>query len=171
VADPRPAADATRGRVDERFVECVDVVPTVLEALGLPVPGHRIEGRSLVPLLHGEDPPWRDFVYAELDYGFKAARVALGRTPQQARGFSIRTRTHRYVNWLDLPEQLWDLGADPDQFEDRGSDPHAESERRAMRDRLLDFLARRKHRTTVSDEYVMSRTNAHRSAGVFYGEW
>jgi arylsulfatase A-like enzyme len=171
VADPRPEAAATRGRVDDRFVECVDVVPTILDALGLPIPGHRVEGRSLVPLLHGEAPAWRDFVYSELDYGFKSARVALGRTPQQARGFSIRTREHRYVNWLDLPEQLHDLRVDPDQFDDLGTDATAEPERRAMRERLLDFLARRKHRTSVSDEFVVSRTNAHRSAGVFYGEW
>jgi hypothetical protein len=30
---------------------------------------------------------------------------------------------------------------------------------RQLRDRLLDFLARRKHRTTVSDEFVASRTD------------
>ena len=36
VVDPDPAADATRGTVDERFVEAVDVVPTCLEALGRP---------------------------------------------------------------------------------------------------------------------------------------
>ena len=40
-----------------------------------------------------------------------------------------------------------------------------------MRDRLLDFLARRKHRTSVSDEFVASRTDTHKKAGVFYGQW
>jgi arylsulfatase A-like enzyme len=121
VADPRADADATRGTVDDRFVECVDVVPTVLETLGVPIPHHRIEGRSLLPLLRGETPAWRDFVYSELDYGFKGARLALGRTPQQARAFSIRTATHRYVNWLDLPEQLFDLQADPSEIPGPGA--------------------------------------------------
>ena len=171
VVDPRREADATRGRVDDRFVECVDVLPTILQAVGAPVPGHRVEGRSLLPLLHGESPPWRDFVYSELDYGFKAARVALGRTPQQSRAFSIRTREARYVNWLDLPEQYFDLRADPDQFEDLGRDPGREADRRAMRERLLGFLMARKHRTSVSDEFVVSRTNQHKAAGVFYGQW
>lgn len=171
VADPRREADATRGRVDERFVECVDVVPTVLDALGVPIPTHRVEGRSLLPLLRGEAPPWRDHVYSELDYGFKAARRALGRTPQQARAFSLRTPTHRYVNWLDLPEQLWDLRSDPDQFEDLGRAAGSEPVRRAMRETLLDFLARRKHRTTMSDEGVEQGTDRHKSAGVFYGQW
>ncbi len=171
VADPRPEANATRGRSDARFVECVDLVPTVLDALGLPIPGHRIEGRSLVPLLHGQSPAWRDGVYSELDYGFKGARRTLGHTPQQARAFSLRTATHRYVNWLDLPEQLFDLQVDPNEFNDLGREASSEALRRQMRDALLDFLARRKHRTTVSDEMIEKRTEAHRSAGVFYGQW
>ena len=49
VVDPRPEADATRGSEDDRFVECVDVVPTVLDALGLPIPRHRIEGETCCP--------------------------------------------------------------------------------------------------------------------------
>jgi arylsulfatase A-like enzyme len=171
VADPRREADATRGRVDDRFVECVDVVPTILDTLGIPVPGHRVEGRSLLPLLHGETPAWRDFVYSELDYAFKEARLTLGRTPQQCRAFSIRTATHRYVNWLDLPEQLWDLRADPDQFEDLGREASSESQRSAMREQLLDFLARRKHRTSLGDETIERGTGAHKRAGVFYGQW
>ena len=171
VVDPRPQADATRGRVDERFVEGVDLVPTVLEFLGVPGAPHRIEGRSLVPLLHGEAPPWRDAVYSELDYGFRAARERLGKTPQQARAFSLRDARWRYVYWLDEPEQLFDLQRDPEQFEDLGRDPGHAAVRRAFRERLLDFLARRKHRTTVSDEFVVARTNKHKQAGVYFGQW
>jgi arylsulfatase A-like enzyme len=143
----------------------------VLDALGVPIPGHRVEGRSLMPLLRGESPPWRDFVYSELDYGFKGARLMLGRTPQESRAFSIRTATHRYVNWLDLPEQLFDLRADPTEMQDLGRDAGSERTRAGLRDRLLDFLARRKHRTSVSDEFVASRTDTHKKAGVFFGQW
>ncbi len=172
VADPRPAADPTRGTVDERFVECVDVVPTVLETLGLPVPRGRIEGRSLVPLLHGQQPAWRDAVYSELDYSFKGARLTLGRDVTQCRAFSLRTREHRYVYWLDdLPEQLWDLGRDPDQFEDLGTEATTAGQRQQLRDRLLDFLARRRHRSTVTDEAVERATGAYKKAGVFFGQW
>ena len=171
VADPRAAADSTRGTADERFVECVDVVPTVLDTLSLPVPYHRIEGRSLLPLLHGQQPAWRNHVYCELDYSFKGARLMLGRHTQQCRAFSIRTREHRYVHWLDLPEQLWDLRSDPDQFEDLGTQASSETMRQQMRNRLLDFLARRQHRTTISDQVIERATDAHKRAGVFYGQW
>lgn len=169
--DPRPEADATRGTVDERFVEGVDVVPTILESLGLAVPSHRIEGRSLQPLLHGESPHWRGFVYSELDYSFRQARLLCGKTPQQARAYSIRTERWRYVYWLDEPEQLFNLQSDPHEFQDLGRDPGHEAVRADLRGRLLDFLARRKHRTTVSDEFIEARTNQHKKAGVFYGQW
>ncbi len=171
VADPRAAAHVTRGTADERFVECVDVVPTVLETLGLPIPRHRVEGRSLLPLLHGHQPPWRNYVYSELDYSFKGARLTLGRHTQQCRAFSLRTQDHRYVNWLDLPEQLWDLRSDPDQFEDLGTQAASAPLRQQMRDALLDFLARRQHRTTLSEEAVERSTHSHKRAGVFYGQW
>jgi len=171
MVDPRREADVTRGTTDARFVECVDVVPTVLDSVGVPVPGHRVEGRSLVPLLHGQQPAWRDHVYSELDYSFREARLLLGRAPQDCRAYSLRTGRWRYVHWLDLPEQLWDLQADPDQFHDLGRDPSTAGLRSQMRDRLLDFLARRKCRTTVSDAYVEQRTNTHRKMGVHFGQW
>jgi arylsulfatase A-like enzyme len=169
--DPRPEADATRGTVDERFVEGVDVVPTILDTLGLAVPGHRIEGRSLQPLLHGASPAWREFAYSELDYSFRLARLLRGKTPQQARAFSIRTERWRYVYWLDEPEQLFDLRSDPQEFQDLGRDAGHEAIRADLRERLFDFLARRKHRTTVSDEFIEARTNQYKKAGVFYGQW
>ena len=171
VMDPRGEADPTRGTVDEHFVESVDLVPTVLESLGLPVPGHRIEGRSLKPLLEGRAPAWRDFVYSELDYSFRLARQLRGKTPQQARAFSIRDARWRYVHWLDEPEQLFDLQADPNEFNDLGRDPKHEAARTTLRGRLWDFLARRKHRTTVSDEFIEEHTNQHKKAGVHYGQW
>ena len=171
VVDPRREADTTRGSVDELFVEGVDLVPTVLDWLGVPGASQRIEGRSLLPLLEGATPPWRDFVYSELDYSFREARLLRGKTPQQARAFSIRTARWRYVYWLDEPEQLFDLAADPDQLQDLGRDPGHAAVRATLREQRLDFLARRKHRSTVSDEYVEQRTNRHKQAGVFFGQW
>lgn len=171
VRDPRPEAGITRGTVDSRFVEAVDVLPTILDTLGLPGASQRIEGRSLVPLLQGQAPEWRGFTYSELDYSFREARLLMGKTPQQARAFSIRNERWRYVYWLDAPEQLYDLQADPDQMQDLGTQASHAATRAELRTTLLDFLARRKHRTTVSDEFVVQRTNQHKKAGVFYGQW
>jgi arylsulfatase A-like enzyme len=51
-----------RGRVRE-VVRLVDVLPTVLELVGLPAPGH-VEGRTLVPLLKGDAEAPR-FLFAQ----------------------------------------------------------------------------------------------------------
>jgi arylsulfatase A-like enzyme len=175
VVDPRAAADSTRGTVDTRFVESVDVVPTVLDALGVAAPTHRLEGTSLLPLLHSTPcppaTPWRDFVYSELDYSYRHARLTLGKNVQQCRAFSLRTEQWRYVYWLDEPEQLFDLRADPEEYQDLGHDVSTEAVRAGLRERLLDFLARRRHRTTVSDESVERATGAYKKAGVFFGQW
>ena len=80
--------------------------------------------------------------------------------PQESRAFSIRTATHRYVNWPTCRSML--RPARSTEMQDLGRD----AARAAMRDRLL-HAARRKHRTSVSDEFVASRTDTHKKAGVF----
>jgi len=173
VMDPSTAANATRGQALDDMVESVDVVPTVLRALGTPGPAHRLEGRELQTLLHGRDTatPWRDCVFSELDYSFRQARILRGKTPQNARAWSVRTDRWRYVHWLDEPEQLFDLHADPDEFQDLGRSSAHAGVRADLRARLLDWMLRGKRRTTISDEAVENATNAHKRAGVFFGQW
>jgi arylsulfatase A-like enzyme len=172
VVDPRPEADVTRGNVERRFVESVDVVPTILDTLGIALPAHRLEGASLLPLLHGQPvSAWRDFTYSELDYSYRHARSTLGKTVHQCRAFSLRNERWRYVYWLDEPEQLYDLQADPDQFHDLGREVSTEVVRIGLRHQLLDFLSRRRHRSTVTDQSVQRSTDAHKKAGVFFGQW
>jgi len=176
VVDPRPEANVTRGTVDGRFIECVDVAPTILDALGID-PGphqHRLEGRSLQPLLHGQltiESPWRDFVFSELDYSFRQARLLLDKDVHQCRAFSLRDTRWRYVHWLDEPEQLFDLQADPEEFNDLGRDAGTAPVRAAMRGKLLAFLARRRHRVTLTDAQIAASTAQHKRAGVFFGQW
>jgi arylsulfatase A-like enzyme len=172
VADPRPAAHCTRGTVDTRFVEAVDVAPTILQALDVAVPAQRIEGRSLQPLLHGDAPAdWRTFAYSELDYSFRQARLTLDKPVDRCRAFSLRTERWRYVYWLDEAEQLFDLHADPQEFEDLGRQAGSEAMRTELRASLLAFLAARRHRTTLSDAQVAAATAGHKRAGVFFGQW
>ena len=88
-------------------------------------PAHRLEGRELQEVLHGlpDGQPWRDCVYSELDYSFRQARLLRGKTPRNARAWSLRTDRWRYVYWLDEPEQLYDLQADPEEFRTWGPAP------------------------------------------------
>jgi arylsulfatase A-like enzyme len=167
-----PAADATRGRSETRLAEAVDLAPTILEALGLPIPRERMEGRSLLPLLRGAPvEEWRDAVFSELDYAYREARRILGRAPDACRAWMVRTERWKYVHWQDFRPQLFDLAADPQEFDDRGDDPALEDVRREMRERLLAWFMRLKRRVTVSGEQVEEGTAAHKRAGVPFGVW
>ncbi len=172
VYDPDPAADATRGSVEVRFAEGVDLTPTFLDALGVPIATERIEGTSLLPLTRARAPAgWREFVVSELDYGYRQARRVLGRAPHECRAWMVRTDRWKYVHWQGFRPQLFDLVADPQEFEDLGSDVSHEAARREMRERLLAWFMRLKHRVTVTDAAVDAGTAAHKRAGVFFGEW
>jgi arylsulfatase A-like enzyme len=171
VVDPSPQADATRGTVENRFAEAVDIVPTVLDALGIHAPSQRLEGCSLLPLTRGHDTVWRDAAFAELDYSFREARVSMNKPVLDARAFSVRTERWRYVYWVGEAEQLFDMQNDPQEFNDLGRDPAHEGLRQSLQQQLTAWLVRRRHRDTVSDEFVESRTNTHKKAGVFFGQW
>ena len=171
VVDPSEQANATRGTKESRMVESVDILPTILEWLGQPLPAHRLEGRSLLPLLHDQPTSWRDCVFSELDYSYRQARLTSGKTPENARAWSVRTDQWRYVFWMDEPEQLYDLQADPNQFHDLGQEPAYTAIRAECRERLFTWFSGLKRRTTVSYESVEKGTNAHKKAGVFFGQW
>jgi len=172
VYDPDSAADATRGTVDRRFVEAVDVVPTTLAALGQPAYEHLVEGRSLLPLLRGGNTEsWRDAVFSELDYSFREARLLLKRGPRDCRAMMVRTDRWKYVWWQDFRPMLFDLVNDPRERRDLGAHESYAHIRRAMEERLDAWLKARKTRVTVDDAYVEARTATHKKHGIFFGMW
>ena len=172
VYDPDARADPTRGTVERRLVEAIDVLPTILDALAVPGAAERIEGQSLIALTRGASPAlWRDAVFCELDYAFRRARRMLGRGVRDCRAFMVRTHEWKYVHWEGFRPQLFDLDADPLEFADLGADPGYDAIRAGMRERLFDWLATLKRRTTVADKVVEARTDAHRAHGVHIGIW
>jgi arylsulfatase A-like enzyme len=172
VVDPAPEADLTRGTVDERFVEAIDVVPTILEALGLPPHDHLVEGHSLIPLTRGVHfNTWRDAVFSELDYSFRQARLILKRKPSECRAIMVRTDRWKYVWWQDFRPMLFDLANDPQERHDLGAQEAYAHIRREMEVRLEVWLKARKTRVTVDDAYVEARTATHKKHGIFFGVW
>ena len=169
VVEPGGAA----GQVRDEFVECVDVVPTLLDAIGLPIPEHRVEGRSLRPLLHGQaGAPAREFVVGSLDYAYREARSFLGRSPQACTGWMVRDARHKLIVWEGYADQLFDLQDDPDELHDRGADAALEPVRRRLRDGLLQWMLERKRRASETHPQVEARTHAHeRLMNILIGRW
>ena len=82
VFDPRKEADATRGTTNDALVEAIDLVPTFVDAAGGKIAKNILEGRSLVPLLNGETPEWREVAISEFDYSPTPQGVKLGLEPK-----------------------------------------------------------------------------------------
>ncbi len=144
--DPRAAADASRGSVRAEFTEHVDVMPTLLDWLGLE-PNPEIDGRSLQPLLQnaGRLEHWREAAHWEFDFRDPidgSAETALG-LPQHACNLAvIRDRRFKYVHFAGLPPLLFDLEEDPQELNNRADDPGLAPIRLEYAERLLAWRAR-----------------------------
>jgi arylsulfatase A-like enzyme len=102
------------GRVDgQHLVLNIDVAPTLLELAGVPVPGW-MHGRSLLPLLRGESPAWRDAILYEY-YEYPAEHCV-----RKNRG--VRTDRWKLIHFWEQPEEweLYDLRNDPDETRNLG---------------------------------------------------
>jgi arylsulfatase A-like enzyme len=150
VADPAAGSGRTRGLIDSRFTEAIDIVPTILDWLGLPIPAN-CDGRSLMPILAGETPAdWRCEAHWEYDY-----RDVVDQGPEQALGISsdectlsaIRNERFKYVHFPALPSLLFDLANDPDELHNLADDPDYRAVRLDMAERMLSWRMRHAERT------------------------
>ena len=171
VYDPAVSADTTRGTVESRLIEAIDLVPTFVEMAGGTPATHRVEGQSLRPLLHGADPIWREAAFSELDFAYRDARRELGLAPDQARAFMVRDARYKFIHYEGFCPQLFDLDNDPAELEDLGRSPSHESVRGAMQERLFAWLRQRRTRTTISNQTIEARTGTATDQGILIGVW
>jgi arylsulfatase A-like enzyme len=138
VRDPRHPA-GFGGRI-KAFTESVDIVPTLLEAVGGTRDGPA-DGVALTPFLRGETPAaWRREAHWEFDFRDVAggrAQAALGVDLDDCSLAVIRGERYKYVHFAGLPPLLFDLDEDPDELHDRVADPAYLPVRLEMAEKLL----------------------------------
>jgi arylsulfatase A-like enzyme len=106
------------GRRVQRLVEAIDVLPTALELLGLPLPAG-LQGRSLLG-----DNPGKPAVFSEF------ANIKMARTAEW-----------KLVHYLRAPYgELYNLKDDPQELDNLWDDPGAARARRTMQALLADWL-------------------------------
>lgn len=147
------------GSVRDALVSTVDLAPTLLDALGLPVP-EAMQGRSFAPLLLGEAPDvHREAVFAEMtehvdpiptravrDARWKYIRnysdVAIGLDQLHDREWAHRLCKRPDQPWIRprRPEELYDLVSDPHEQRNLATDPGHARELEAMRALLDEHL-------------------------------
>ena len=125
ICDPR-APKKARGRSVEAFTESVDLLPTILDWLGIETP-HEANGLSLATWLAGGTPPaWRDGVFWEFDFRDprnQTAEQQFGLTSDQCALNVIRDSAYKYVHFTAMPPLLYDLAADPGELTNLASEP------------------------------------------------
>ncbi|MCK0150118.1 alkaline phosphatase family protein [Marivita sp. S6314] len=158
VVDPSPEADATRGTVSEALVEAIDLTPTFLEYFGGQNVPHIIEGKSLLPLLHGKTDALRDFVVSEYDYSFRQVRRRLGVSVSDAKLTMVFDGRWKYIFAEGFRPMLFDLETDPNEFIDLGNNPAYAQECDRLQALFFQWTRRISQRTTMSDAEIERRS-------------
>lgn len=122
----------TPGSRSKAVVEQRDIMPTLLEAAGLPIPAE-IDGRSFLAQAKGDPTPVRPWLHGEL--------TTHGQSVQW-----LTDENEKYV-WFssDGREQLFDLASDPQELKDLARSPTSETQAKlaTWRNRLVDELTDR----------------------------
>ena len=123
----------------ERVVEHIDLVRTILELVGVPVPDH-VEGRSLTPLLaDAADADWEDFAVSEMYNG----RANFAEAPRGSIGLMLREERFKFVAYSPTERALFDLAEDPEERRNLARDPAFTGRVEAMHGRLEAMVPER----------------------------
>ena len=117
------------GTTNDRYVLNLDYASTLAQLAGVS-PRLPQDGRSLVPLLHGKSPPWRDDFVVE--YLGASQYYDGGPPPFQA----LRTTRWLYAEYLNGWRELYDLRADPYELRNLARDPATAATRARLAKRL-----------------------------------
>lgn len=171
IYDPSPQADATRGMVCDALVESIDLAPTFVDIAGAEVPGHILEGRSLVPILHGQaTDTGREFTICEYDYSGSPVAALMEASVRDAVMFMVATKKWKLIHCEGGHRPiLFDLENDPDELVDLGdSNSHAEVIAQ-MYDYLFTWTRRPSQRTTRSEQQLIDMRTNSRGRGIVVG--
>jgi len=124
------------GNSVDQFALNIDIAPTLLE-IGGASPAKEIDGRSLVPLLRGEQTSWRDSFLIEYFSDKVFPRVY--KMGYQA----VRNERWKYIHYTELDgmDELYDLKTDPYEMNNLAAGAQAretEAEMQAKLQQLLD---------------------------------
>ena len=124
-----------QGQSSDLPVTHMDLMPTLLEMVGTAVPD-AVEGRSLVPVLRGEQAPdaWREYVHGEH-----------ARPGSDDGGVQFLVSSREKYTWYTRSgrELLFDLESDPEETVNLADRPEGAERLEYWRSRLVEQLASR----------------------------
>jgi arylsulfatase A-like enzyme len=171
IYDPREEAESTRGTVCDELVEGIDLAPTFVELMGGEAKPHIMEGRSLVPLLEGKTVKWRKYAISEYDYSTRQSRLALKIDQADARLLMIFDGRWKYIHAEGFRPLLFDLESDPDELVDLGADPEYEETRARLHEALFSWSRKHHSRITRTPAQVDKMAAGGEPPGILIGYW
>lgn len=136
VRDPSSECDPSRGEQINQFTESVDVMPTILDRVGVSVPD-ACDGNALTGFLMGKPTrSWRTEAHWEFDirnFGESRATPPLGLSRDACGVCVLRGERYKYVHFAGLPALLFDLENDPQEFVNLAAD-------RSYREQLVECM-------------------------------
>ena len=180
ITDPRPSADPTRGSVNGDLVECIDLAPTFVEALGGTTEGNLwLEGRSLLPIITDEPADdggrtsGRDVAICQAELGYlELVDDLVGNSGAAPHATMIRTQRYKYILSEIGPNLLYDLEDDPLEVDDRADDPALAKVRSELHEQLFDWYRARTNEVTRREVSTdPDRLGQDAREGVFIGYW
>jgi len=128
-----------KGTRFEGLAECVDLMPTLLDLAGAPIPPE-VQGKSWLPVMEGADIVLHDDVYTENQLHSNPTGEPEDES-QNEHVFSIYDGRYRIVCLKDRPYgQLFDFSNDPGNHINRWDDPEYTDVKREMQDKLMNRL-------------------------------
>lgn len=171
IYDPSAAADATRGTTCDELVEQIDLAATFIDFAGGKVPGHIVEGRSLLSFLHGQTPDtWREFAISEYDYSVRPFAAKLVKSTHDARLFMVTDKRWKFMHAEGgFRPMLFDLENDPGELVDLGGGTDHDDIIALMYARLGQWARRNSQRVTRSDDDLAAMSGKSLRRGILLG--
>ncbi len=173
VYDPSAQADVTRGTSSDALVQLIDLAPTFVDVAGgnSAALDHVLEGKSLLPVLHGQDQS-REFSFCEYDFSMSPLAAKLALDTAEARLFMVTDDRYKLIEFGGgIRPMLFDLRSDPNELIDLGqSDEHADIIVR-LSGALGTWARRPAQRTTITNADLVKFRSGRSTKGVIIGAY
>lgn len=142
-----------------QLVQNIDIAPTILEAAGLQTPPH-MQGRSFVPLMARNNPPWRDRIfyeyYWEMDF------------PQTPTMFGVRTDRYKYIRYHGVwdTNEFYDLENDPNEMQNLIDAPEHQGRIEGFANEIYQWLEATGGMSIPLKNVVRPKFGDHRNQGI-----